>query len=50
MVAHRLSTVTDADQIVVMRDGRVDSTGTHRQLLASSELYRDLASRQLLGN
>lgn len=50
VVAHRLSTVTDADQIVVMRDGQVDATGTHRQLLETSGLYRDLASRQLLGN
>lgn len=49
VVAHRLSTVTDADQIVVMENGRVESLGTHRQLLESSELYRDLASRQLLG-
>ncbi|MGD7001963.1 ABC transporter ATP-binding protein [Corynebacterium halotolerans] len=49
VVAHRLSTVTDADQIIVMEDGRVNSRGTHHELLRTSPLYRDLASRQLLG-
>lgn len=48
VVAHRLSTVTDADQIIVMQDGQVESRGTHRELLQRSELYRELASRQLL--
>lgn len=48
IVAHRLSTVTDADQIIVMNDGRVEATGTHTELLKSSALYRDLATRQLL--
>ncbi|AGF72783.1 ABC transporter ATP-binding protein [Corynebacterium halotolerans] len=49
VVAHRLSTVTDADQIIVMNNGRVEATGTHTELLETSPLYRDLASRQLLG-
>ncbi|MDO5511466.1 ABC transporter ATP-binding protein [Corynebacterium sp.] len=48
VVAHRLSTVTDADQIIVLADGRVVGVGTHASLMESSELYRDLASRQLL--
>lgn len=48
VVAHRLSTVTDADQIIVLDDGRVAGVGTHASLMDSSELYRDLASRQLL--
>ena len=48
VVAHRLSTVTDADQIIVLDDGRVAGVGTHASLMESSELYRDLASRQLL--
>jgi len=48
VVAHRLSTVTDADQIIVLHDGRVAAAGTHAALMESSELYRDLASRQLL--
>ncbi len=47
-VAHRLSTVTDSDQIIVLDGGRVAATGTHEELMATSELYRQLASRQLL--
>lgn len=48
VVAHRLSTVTDADQIIVIDEGRVSATGTHTELLATSPVYKDLASRQLL--
>lgn len=43
-IAHRLSTVIDADQILVMEDGRVRARGTHDELLASDELYRDLVA------
>ncbi|BCJ69894.1 ABC transporter ATP-binding protein [Polymorphospora rubra] len=48
IVAHRLSTVVDADQIVVLDRGRVVATGTHRELTESSDLYRELATHQLL--
>jgi len=48
VVAHRLSTVVDADQIVVLEAGRVVATGTHAELVESSPLYRELASQQLL--
>jgi len=41
-VAHRLSTVLDADEIVVMDSSRVVARGTHAELLGSSALYRDL--------
>ena len=41
-IAHRLSTVVDADQIVVLEDGAVRAVGTHAELLAQDELYRDL--------
>ena len=48
IVAHRLATVADADQIVVLDAGRVVATGTHEQLLSSNDLYRELARHQLL--
>ena len=47
VIAHRLSTVMDADKILVMSDGRLVATGTHDQLMAGSELYAELAARQL---
>ncbi|KAB1659870.1 ABC transporter ATP-binding protein [Pseudoclavibacter sp. CFCC 13796] len=48
VIAHRLSTVIDSDQIVVMQNGKAVATGTHEQLLAMSPLYRELAEQQLL--
>jgi ATP-binding cassette subfamily B protein len=48
VVAHRLSTVLDSDQIVVLDGGRVTAVGTHADLLDSSPLYRELAEAQLL--
>lgn len=46
MIAHRLSTVVKADQIVVIREGKIESIGTHEQLLRTSELYERLAKLQ----
>jgi ABC-type multidrug transport system fused ATPase/permease subunit len=48
VIAHRLSTVVDADQIIVVDGGRVVATGTHSELVDSSPLYRELAASQLL--
>lgn len=48
VIAHRLSTVVDSDQIVVLDHGRVVGTGTHSELVAAVPLYRDLAKHQLL--
>jgi ATP-binding cassette subfamily B protein len=49
VIAHRLSTVRDADQIVVMDDGRVVESGDHDALLAKGGLYAQLVARQLAG-
>jgi len=48
VIAHRLSTVVDSDQIVVMDHGRIVGQGTHSELVGSTPLYRDLAKHQLL--
>ena len=46
IIAHRLSTVVDADQILVLEDGRVVEQGRHRQLLARSGHYAQMWARQ----
>ncbi len=48
VIAHRLSTVVDSDQIVVIDHGEVVGTGTHSELVVTTPLYRDLAKHQLL--
>jgi ATP-binding cassette subfamily B protein len=48
VIAHRLSTVTSADRILVVEGGRVRAQGTHEELLATDELYHRLATTQLL--
>jgi ABC-type multidrug transport system fused ATPase/permease subunit len=48
VVAHRLSTVTAADRIVVMDAGRVRAVGSHADLLEADTLYRELAATQFL--
>ena len=47
VIAHRLSTVIDADKIIVIAEGRIVASGRHEDLMVNSDLYRELAARQL---
>ena len=47
IVAQRISTIMNADRIVVLDDGKVVGTGTHQELLKSCEVYREIALSQL---
>ena len=48
VIAHRLSTVVDSDQIIVLEHGEIVGVGTHSELIKSTPLYKDLAKHQLL--
>ena len=47
VIAQRISSVMDADMIVVMNEGRITGIGTHDELLASNTEYREIAESQL---
>ena len=46
MIAHRLSTLRNADLILVVRDGKIVEQGTHRELLGRKGYYYELYTRQ----
>ena len=50
LVAHRLSTVRDADMIYVLKEGQVMESGKHMELLAKDGYYKSLVKRQLVGS
>ena len=47
IVSQRVNTIMDADQIIVLDEGRVAGIGTHRELMRSNEVYREIVSSQL---
>ena len=47
VVAQRVSSIIDADRILVMEDGKLVGSGTHYELLQSCQLYREIAELQL---
>ena len=48
IISHRISTVRDADQILVLDSGRIVERGTHDELVRMSGLYAELHKKQLL--
>ena len=49
IIAQRISSVKDADRIIVLDEGRITDVGTHEELLARSEIYRDVYESQQKG-
>ena len=49
IIAQRISSVADADMIIVMSGGKIDSIGTHSELIKSSEIYREVYEQQTHG-
>ncbi|CRG02904.1 ABC transporter permease [Streptococcus pneumoniae] len=47
VIAHRLSTVVDADKIVFIEKGNLTGSGTHDELLQTHDMYREFATQQL---
>ena len=46
IIAQRISSVMDADRIIVMDDGKINDFGTHEELLARNEIYKDIYEQQ----
>ena len=49
IIAQRITSVADADRIVVLENGRIDGVGTHEELLKTNEIYRDVYTSQQKG-
>ena len=49
IIAQRISSVQDADRIIVLNDGKIDAFGTHEELLKSNDIYREVYESQMKG-
>ena len=49
IIAQRINTILHADQIIVLKDGRIEGKGTHEELMESCEVYREIANSQMKG-
>ncbi len=49
IIAQRVSSVQDADRIIVLNNGRIDAVGTHEELLSSNDIYREVYESQMKG-
>ena len=49
IIAQRVSSVQDADKIIVLNDGQIDGIGTHEELLANNAIYREVYESQQKG-
>ena len=47
IVAQKISSIMNADRIIVLDEGKISGIGTHRELLKSNEIYKQMASSQL---
>lgn len=49
IIAQRINSISDADKIIVMNEGKVDAFGTHEELMASNEIYQQVYNSQMQG-
>lgn len=49
IIAQRISSVKDADEIIVLDEGKIESIGNHEQLMQSSEIYQEIYKTQQKG-
>ena len=50
IIAQRVSSISHADKIIVLDDGKIDAIGTHEELLENNEIYREVYTSQQEGS